>query len=172
MSGKTFAQQDYNNIKNENNHVLVLTQEKYNLSFRALKKVQHSLNTIKDELLEKKKTFQELMKINIFRNSNKKKTVLNVYENPVKNRSKSSFKTKRNSINITPILMKKTLNNEKEAKIDIISLNEENKKSKFNAKSNKKYLKMKSDNFASLYFTKKDKIEQNDSNIVVNNEEE
>ena len=172
MSGKTFAQQDYNNIKNENSHVLALTQEKYNLSFRALKKVQHSLNTIKDELLEKKNTFQELMKINIFRNSSKKKTVLNAYENSVKNRSKSSFKTKRNSVNMTPILMKKALNNSKETKIDVVSLNEENKKSKFNAKINKNFLKMKSDNFASLYFSKKDKNEQNESNVVINNEEE
>ena len=167
LSGKTYAQQDYDNIKNENEHVLALTKEKYNLSLRSLKKIQHSLNTIKDELMEKKNIFQNLMKTNIFRNSSKKKSVLNSSENPVKTRSRSSFKTNRNNINMTPLLKKKTLKNIKENKIDISSLNEESKKSKFN--NNKKYLKMKSDNFASLYFSKND---QNDSYIIYNNEDE
>ena len=185
MSQKTYVQKDYDNIKSEISHVFDLTQEKYNLSLRALKKVENSLSIIKDELMEKKNNSQNIMKINIGRNSFKKKTSFNIYASVSKGRSRSSFKTLRNSnsANVTPYLASKKFPNGKENKSDLVSIDEKNKKkkrknsvsnndnnnNKNNNKINKKYLKMKSDNIALLYFSKK---KNNDSKVLNNSEEE
>jgi len=49
------AKIDYDNAYNEISQVLTMTQEKYNLSLRSLKKVENSLSLIKSEFEEKKK---------------------------------------------------------------------------------------------------------------------
>ena len=89
IANKTTLENEYENIKSENSQVLALTKEKYNLSYKALKKLENSLNRIKSELLEKKQIYQNLMKINIFRNTNKMKTAMSLNTNSYANSSKS-----------------------------------------------------------------------------------
>ena len=154
MSAKTYAEQDYENIKKENNHALALTKEKYNLSLKSLKRVENSLGILNNELIEKTKTFQNLMEINILNYNNiKKKTGFNMHTNFGKNRKRTSFKTFRNSsgVNLMPSLGK-TLNSGKESKNDLNSIN---LKKKAKSKENKKLLKMKSDSQVFLYNSKK-----------------
>ena len=98
MSKLTYAKQDYENAKKENQGVLELTKEKYNLSLKALKKVQNSLNLIKDEYIDKNSLYQKLIEINFVRsNYKKRKTYFSRETNNFKGRSKSSFKTFRST---------------------------------------------------------------------------
>ena len=164
---KISNENEYENIKNENSHVLALTKEKYNLSYRSLKKVENSLHIIKEELLEKKQIFQNLMKINLFRNSNKKKTAISANTNTnnsksSKSRSRSTFRVNRNSVSVssTPFPGKKSLGIEKDNKTYLASINEENKRKK-TKKVNKNFMRMKSDSMALLYFSRKKKSESN-----------
>ena len=172
IANKTTLENEYENIKSENSQVLALTKEKYNLSYKALKKLENSLNRIKSELLEKKQIYQNLMKINIFRNTNKMKTAMslntNSYANSSKSRSRSTFRVNRNSANInaTRIAGKKIFSLDKDNKLDLASINEEIKKKK--TKKGNNFRRMKSDNMALLYFSKK---KENDSNILKDNDE-
>ena len=171
MSRKTYAEKDLEHIKNENSHVLALTQEKYNLSLRALKKVENSLNIINDELLEKKQKFQNLMQINLFRSSNKKKTTFRQHAKIIRNRSRSTYKTNRdsNSIFSSKFLTKKLINSGKDNKINLSSINEEKKVIKNNNKGNKNILKKKKNSAGSIFFTKN---EESKSNKLSNNKGE
>ena len=171
MSRKTYAEKDLEHIKNENSHVLALTQEKYNLSLRALKKVENSLNIINDELLEKKQKFQNLMQINLFRSSNKKKTTFRQHAKIIRNRSRSTYKTNRdsNSIFSSKFLTKKLINSGKDNKINLSSINEEKNVIKNNNKGNKNILKKKKNSAGSIFFTKN---EESKSNKLSNNKVE
>ena len=164
MAKKTYLEQDYENVKKETSHVLALTKEKYNLSQRALKKVENSLVIINGELVEKKNIFKNLMKIHFFRNNTKKRTSIhNVHSNNIKTRlrSKSTFKTlnSRPDINANLFVNKANLIDDKKV---LESIGEKNKKKKIknidknNNKINKnKIVKIKSDSMALLYFSKK-----------------
>lgn len=172
MSIKTYVEQDFENIKKENSHVLALTREKYNLSHKALKKVENSLNLIKAELSEKTKTYQNLMKINISRNNKKRSTATgshNSTTNTNKTKGKNNYykenNKNRNSLSVTPVLRKKGFNLEKFMRIDLGSIIEEPSKKKSSKKINKNYKKMKSDGVALLYFSKK-----NENNLKNNDE--
>ena len=172
MSIKTYVEQDFENIKKENSHVLALTREKYNLSHKALKKVENSLNLIKAELSEKTKTYQNLMKINISRNNKKRSTATgshNSTTNTNKTKGKNNYykenNKNRNSLSVTPVLRKKGFNFEKFMRIDLGSIIEEPSKKKSSKKINKNYKKMKSDGVALLYFSKK-----NENNLKNNDE--
>ena len=164
MSKLTYAKQDYENAKKENQGVLELTKEKYNLSLKALKKVQNSLNLIKDEYIDKNSLYQKLIEINFVRsNYKKRKTYFSRETNNFKGRSKSSFKTFRSTGISNP---SQFINNmsEKEKKLDLNS-NEKEKKyklkkkpnhDKYNSRSkiNKKFIRMKSEGSALLFFPK------------------
>ena len=162
------AKIDYDNTYNEISQVLTMTQEKYNLSLRSLKKVENSLSLIKSEFEEKKKMYNDIMGINIHSNNIKKRKTY-IY-NP-----RSSLVNSRNSytLNVTPLRhIKKNLFNIK-GKNELYSIDEENKKNKqkvkhlsknINKKGFKKYLSIKSNSVASLLFP--DKIE-NDKKLII-----
>lgn len=162
------AKIDYDNAYNEISQVLAMTQEKYNLSLRSLKKMENSLSLIKSEFEEKKKMYNDIMGINIHSNNVKKRKTY-IYN------ARSSFIKSRNSysLNVTPLRhIKKNLFNIK-GKNELYSIDEENKKNKqkvkhlsknTNKKSIKKYLSMKSNSVASLFFPYKN---ENDKELTI-----
>ena len=154
------AQIDYDNTYNEIDHVLALTQEKYNLSLRSLNKLEDSLKKVKDDLIEKNKTYEELMSINILSNNIKRRKTLtyNIRNSLRNNRS-------HRTMNVTPVFRdsKKKLLNIK-GKLDLYSINEESKKNKIRInnlrkinknKKSKTIITSKNNSVASLHHPKK-----------------
>ena len=161
----TYVKQDYENAKRENQDILAITKEKFNLSQKALKKIQNSLNLINNEYIDKEKLYQKLIEINFVRSNHKKrKTYLNKETSNFKERSGSSFKTFKSSIKMNLTRFLTNIINEKEKKLDLSIIVKEKKnkmKNKFShdkygykSKSNKKYIKKKADTSALLFFPK------------------
>ena len=160
LSKHTYAEHDYDTITTESNHVLAMTQEKYNLSIKSLKKAQTSLSLIKNEFLKKNNIYQKLVNESPKYNLKKTKTIIN-NTNSSKNKSKSSLKSNRNSMIMRgSIFFRKKLTREKDVN-DFRKKKIKNKKSLNINYSKKKLIKMKSDSVALLYFSKK-----NDSSIL------
>ena len=167
MSTYTYINQDYENIKKEINETYGLTKEKFNLSQKSLKKVQNSLTLIQKKLEEKKRIYQSLIDIKFIRNNYKKRKTYfhqnnnNNFYGRSRNTSFRTLRSKNNSPNL--LLNTKTLNIEKEKKNNLFSSQKDSKKHKIKKKSNekdvirnkslKKFIRMKSDSSALLYFS-------------------
>ena len=74
LSSKTIVQNEYIAIEMEHDHILSLTQEKYNISERSLKKYSNSLVSMNENLNKRNEELQKLMAIKFTRNLKKRNT--------------------------------------------------------------------------------------------------
>ena len=166
MSEYTFAENDYDNVKQETSNVLSVTKEKHKLSIKTLKRVENSLVLIKNELISKNKEYQKLMSLTyISKNLNRRKSLIDGKKNSNTMNRKSSISRRKSAFfSFSPFLSNKKLkdeisnyNNKRIKKHKNISIDDDNK--------NKKMMKMRSDSKALMHFSeKKDSSADEESN--------
>ena len=74
LSDKTMANNDFISVKMENENILSMTQEKFNLSERALKKISDSLISLNENLIKRNDDLEKLLAIRITKNFKKRTT--------------------------------------------------------------------------------------------------
>ena len=139
VSDKNITQREYIAIEMEHDNILSLTQEKYNISERSLKKTSNTLIRMNEDFTKKSEELHKLMSIRFTRNIKKRNT--SIKKSTLFSRSKSIVSLPKSQktikLNSPPLLSKKKEEN-KESSLFNIKENdeikeEEEKKSKKNS---------------------------------------
>jgi hypothetical protein len=151
VSDKNITQREYIAIEMEHDNILSLTQEKYNISERSLKKTSNTLIRMNEDFTKKSEELHKLMSIRFTRNIKKRNT--SIKKSTLFSRSKSIVSLPKSQktikLNSPPLLSKKKEENKESSLFNIKEndeIKEEEKKSKKNSNKAKNKINLEDKN--------------------------
>ena len=163
---KSFAEKDYKEMELESDNLISMTQEKYNISDRACRKVQLSLNDINDYYNNKSNELQKLMSIKFSRNTKKKHTTLRKNSNISKSRSGTMISNGyKNMKGYSPSSMNIKNEENKESTLFNIQENDEIKEENKDIRNNKRHRNKSKAKISIIEKNKNNKNLDKDTNI-------